>query len=123
LRVYYGSVSLKGLDMRRLPVLWLAIAAVCLASPAFAQTADKNVGVTAGFGLGYGTVPEGTTREMEATFNIGAMAVLPFSTNWAFQPELKYDKRKITIGGVTTDVSYVSVPLLIRNKFFGIYMV
>lgn len=109
--------------MRRLPVLLLAIAVVCLASPAFAQTADKNVGVTAGFGLGYGTVPDGGTREMETTFNVGAVAVLPFSTNWAFQPELKYDKRKITIGGVTTDVSYVSVPLLIRNKFFGIYMV
>lgn len=111
--------------MRKLPVLLIACLALGAAVPAFAQTAaaDKNVGITAGFGLGYGTIPEGGTRDMETTFNVGAVAVLPFSNNWAFQPELKYDRRKITIGGITTEVSYASLPLLIRNKFLGIYMV
>lgn len=110
--------------MRRLPLLCSLIVLVGLAAPASAQTAaEKNFGITGGFGLGYGTVPEGSDRKMEPTFNIGGVAVMPFSENWAFQPELKFDRRKITIGGVTTNVSYVSVPVLLRNKFLGIYMV
>ena len=109
--------------MRRLPWILLAILIVALASPASAQTAGKSFGVTVGFGLGYGTVPDGTSRKMEPTFNGGVVAVLPFSTNWAFQPELKYDKRKITTGGISTDVGYISLPILLRNKFHGVYMV
>lgn len=111
--------------MRRLPVLLLAIVTLGLASPAFAQTTTdgKSLGVQVGLGIGYAAVPEGATREMEATFNVGGVAILPFSTNWAFQPELKYDKRKVTVGGITTNVSYLSLPLLLRNQFRGIYMV
>lgn len=109
--------------MRKLYWILLAILIIGVASPAAAQTAGKSFGITAGFGTGYGTVPEGKTRKMEPTFNAGVMAIVPFSTNWAFQPELKYDKRKITEGGISTDISYVSLPLLLRNKFFGIYMV
>jgi hypothetical protein len=110
--------------MRRLPVLCLAILTLCGAAPAFAQTtATKNVGVTAGLGIGYGAVPEGTSRDMEPTFNIGAVAVLPFSENWAFQPELKFDRRKITVGDIPTEVSYLSLPIMLRSKFRGIYMV
>lgn len=108
--------------MRRLPWL-LALLTIGLASPAYAQNAGKAFGVTVGFGLGYGTVPEGVNRDMEPTFNAGAVAVLPFSDNWAFQPELKFDRREIDVGNVTTNVSYISVPLLLRNKFLGIYMV
>jgi hypothetical protein len=70
-----------------------------------------------------GPVPDGTDRKVGATFNGGLVAALPFSDNWAFQPELRYDKRKITTGGITTDVSYISVPVLLRNQFLGIYMV
>lgn len=113
--------------MRRLS--WLLFAAVALvtiglASPASAQTAGNSFGVQIGFGTAYGTVPkDGGTRKMEPTFNVGGVAIMPLSTNWAFQPELKYDKRKITIGGVSTEVGYVSLPLLLRNRFLGVYMV
>ena len=112
--------------MRRLPWLLLAtlaIVTVGMASPASAQTAGNSFGVQAGYGIGYGTVPKGGDRKSEPTFNGGVVAVLPFTTNWAFQPELKYDKRKITIGGISTDISYVSLPILLRNKFHGVYMV
>jgi hypothetical protein len=109
--------------MRKLPWLLLAVFAVGLASPAYAQDPAKSIGVSAGVGIGYGTVPDGGTRTTEATFNGGVVAILPFSNNWAFQPEVRFDKRKITIGGISTDVTYVDVPVLLRNKFLGIYMV
>lgn len=124
-----GYISLrfprKDWQMRRLPLVLatLAIVMVGMASPASAQTAGKSFGLQAGFGLGYGTVPKDTTRKMEPMFNIGGVAIMPFSTNWAFQPELKYDKRKITVGGISTDVGYISLPVLVRNKFLGVYMV
>lgn len=111
--------------MRKLPWVLLAILIIGLASPAAAQTPDsKSIGVSAGVGIGYGTVPkESGDRQMEAAFNGGVVGILPISTNWSFQPELRFDKRKITIGGVSTDVSYVTIPVLLRNKFLGIYMV
>ena len=109
--------------MRRASWLLAAIVTVGMASPAAAQTAGNSFGLTFGVGAGYGTVPTGKTRKMEPTFNGGVMAVMPFSENWAFQPELKYDHRKITTGGVSTNVGYFSVPILLRNKFHGIYMV
>ena len=113
--------------MRRLPWILLAILTVGLASPASAQstqtTAGKSFGVTLGVGKAYGTVPKGTERNMETTFNVGGVAVMPFSDNWAFQPELKYDKRTIAVGGISTDVGYISLPILLRNKFMGVYMV
>lgn len=110
--------------MRRLTWLVCAILTVGMAVPAFAQTtAGKNVGISVGAGIGYGTVPDGTDRKIEGAFNGGLVAVLPLSENWAFQPELRYDKRKVTTGGITTEVSYVTLPVLLRNKFLGIYMV
>jgi len=109
--------------MRRLSWLLLAILTVGVATPAFAQTAGNSFGLTAGFGTGYGTVPETKTRKLEPTFNGGVVALMPLSENWAFQPELKYDHRKITTGGITTNIAYLSLPLLLRNKFHGVYMV
>jgi hypothetical protein len=108
--------------MRTLRFL-LAIVFIGVATPAFAQTAGKSVGITGGFGVAYGTVPEGHSRKMEPTFSGGVMAVMPFSPNWAFQPELKYDHRKLTTGGISMNMGYVSLPLLLRNKFRGVYMV
>ena len=111
--------------MRRFAAFFLVISALAWsAAPASAQMADgKSWGVTAGLGIGYGAVPEGTTRDPEPTFNGGVFAVLPFSERWAFQPELRYDKRTITTNEVPTAVQYLTVPLLLRNKFLGIYMV
>lgn len=111
--------------MRGRSLLFLTILAIALsATTASAQTTDaKSWGVTAGFGTGYGTVPKGGTRTMEPTFNGGVFAVVPFSANWSFQPELRLDKRTINTGGIPTDVTYLTVPVLLRNKFFGIYMV
>jgi len=96
---------------------------VGMASPAAAQSAGKSFGITFGVGTGYGTVPNGHSRQMQPTVNGGVMAIMPFSENWAFQPELKWDHRKLTTGGVSTNMNYVSIPLLFRNKFRGIYMV
>lgn len=111
--------------MARRSLLFFTIMAVAWsATPASAQTADvKSWGVTAGAGMSYGTVPEGTTRDMEEMFNGGVFAVLPFSDNWSFQPELRLEKRTITTGEIPTEITYLNVPLLLRNKFFGIYMV
>ena len=109
--------------IRRLSaILSAAIAVTALAAPAAAQT-GPTWGVTAGAGLGYGTVSTGTTRETKATFNGGVFAELPISARWAFQPELKFDHRDISIGGVETKLNYVSIPLLFRNRFYGLYMV
>jgi hypothetical protein len=109
--------------MRRLQSIVLALVVLGAATPAFAQTAGKSFGITAGFGAGYGTVPNGHSRKMEPTVNGGVMALLPLSANWAFQPELKWDHRKLTTGGISTNMNYVSIPLLFRNKFRGVYMV
>lgn len=113
--------------MRRLPWILLAILTVGLASPAFAQstqtTAGKSFGVQFGAGLGYGTRPDNTSRDIKVAWNAGGVAILPFTDNWAFQPELKYDHRLINLGGITTKVGYVSLPILLRNKFLGVYMV
>lgn len=106
--------------MRRLSVFLLTLAcAVGASAPAAAQT----WGVQVGAGLGYGTIPEGSTREVKATFNGGVFAVLPISNSFSFQPELKYDHRTITVNGIPTEVDYISVPILLRNTLFGIYMV
>lgn len=108
----------------RSTIMFTFLAAFWLATPASAQTpADKTWGVQGAVGIGYGTVPPSLDREVEATFNGGVFALIPFSERWAFQPELKYDRRKITTGGVSTDVSYLSIPILLRNDFLGIYMV
>lgn len=108
----------------RSAILFTFLAVVWQASPASAQTTDGMTwGVQAGVGIGYGAVPEGTTREIEPTFNGGVFAVLPLSERWAFQPELKLDRRKITVGGIPTEVTYLSVPIMLRNDFLGIYMV
>jgi hypothetical protein len=109
--------------MRRLQSILLAIVILGAATPALAQTAGKSFGITAGFGAGYGTVPNGHSRKMEPTTNGGVMAIMPFTTNWAFQPELKWDHRKLTTGGVSINMNYVDAGLLFRNKFRGIYMV
>jgi len=96
---------------------------VGMASPASAQTAGKSFGLTAGFGTAYGTVPNGHSRKMEPTTNGGVMAIMPMSENWAFQPELKWDHRKLTTGGVSINMNYLDVAVLFRNKFHGVYMV
>jgi hypothetical protein len=109
--------------MRRLSTILSAVIAItAFASPVAAQS-GPSVGITAGIGLGYGTVNKGTTREMKGTYNGGLFAELPISARWAFQPELKFDHRDISIGGVETKVNYVSLPLLFRNRIAGIYMV
>lgn len=111
--------------MRRLSVFLIALVAV--ASSASAASAQTNEGfgwgVTAGVGIGYGTVTENTTREMEPTLNGGLFASMPLSERWSFQPELKYDVRTINIGNVPTDIAYITVPVLLKNKVWGIYMV
>lgn len=111
--------------MRRgLVLVFTFLAALFATIPAFAQSSDGGRwGVQGAVGIGYGTVPEGTTRDPETTFNGGVFAVLPMSDNWSFQPEVKFDKRTITIGEIPTSVSYLSVPVLLRNRFLGIYMV
>ena len=108
---------------RRTLVLFTVLAALCTATTASAQTRAWSAGVTGGVGISYGTVPEGTTRDMEPTFNVGVFGLWPLSENWAFQPELKFDKRTINTGEIPTDITYLSVPLLFRNKFLGVYMV
>jgi hypothetical protein len=109
--------------MRIRTLIFCAIIAIALsAAPASAQNA-KGWGVSAGFGIGYGTVPEGTTRDIEPALNGGVFALLPLSENWSFQPEVRFDRRTITIGEIPTDITYLSVPLLVRNRFLGIYMV
>lgn len=100
--------------------LLVGLAVAASASPASAQS-TKSWGVMAGLGIGYGTVTEDSTREMEPTFNGGVFAELPLSERWSFRPELKYDRRTINIGNIPTDVSYLSVPLLLTNKVWGIY--
>ena len=108
----------------RSTTLFTFVAVLWLACPAWAQTpATKTWGVQGAVGIGYGTVPPSLDREIEATFNGGVFALLPFSERWSFQPELKFDRRKITTGGVSTDVTYLSVPILLRNDFLGVYMV
>jgi hypothetical protein len=111
--------------MRRGTLALVAIlVAVWSATPASAQTMrGTNWGVTGGFGIGYGTVPEGTTRDMEPALNLGVFAVVPLNESWSFQPELKYDKRTINTGEIPHEIDYLSVPILFRNKFLGIYMV
>lgn len=111
--------------MRRLSVLLIALVALAWpASSASAQSADGvGWGVTGGVGIAYGTITADATRKMEPTFNGGVFASLPLSERWSFQPEVRYDIRKITISGISTDVTYISVPLLLKNKVWGIYMV
>jgi hypothetical protein len=111
--------------MRRLStILTAAIVVAAFAAPAAAQSNDgPSWGVTAGIGLGYGTVTGDTTREVKATYNGGLFAELPMSARWAFRPELKYDHRTITIGAVPTELNYVTLPLLFTNKIAGFYMV
>lgn len=109
---------------RRSLVIFTIMAAAWSATPASAQTpSGKGLGVTAAVGIGYGTVPEGTTRDMEEMFNAGVFGVLPLSENWAFQPEIRLEKRTINTGEIPTEITYLNVPLLLRNKFLGIYMV
>jgi hypothetical protein len=92
------------------------------AIPALAQPSDVTWGVQGGGGIGYGTVTEGTTREMKPAYNVGVFAVTPFIGGFKFQPEVKWDHRDITIGGIATKVDYLSVPLLLRTNFLGIFM-
>ena len=101
----------------------VALALASSATPASAQTATKSWGVTAGFGIGYGTITETSTREMEPTLNGGVFAELPLSERWSFRPELKYDRRTINIGNIPTEVSLISVPVLVTNNVWGIYFV
>jgi len=109
---------------KRSLALFTLVAATWSAAPASAQTMrGTSWGVTGGIGIGYGTVPKNTTRDPEPTFNGGVFAVLPLSENWSFQPELRLDKRTITTGEIPIDVTYLSVPVLLRNRFLGIYMV
>lgn len=111
--------------MRRFSAAVLAL--VCLAvsaSSVSAQTTEGfGWGVTGGVGIGYGTITENATRKMEPTLNGGLFASMPLSERWSFQPELKYDVRTITISNVPTDVAYITVPVLLKNKVWGIYMV
>lgn len=76
------------------------------------------------FGVAYGTVPKdsGTTRKMEPNVNGDVFVALPIGGGFRFQPEVKFDHREITIGGITTKTSYLTVPLLVRNDFLGIFM-
>ena len=109
---------------RRNLILFTIIAAAWSSTPVAAQTMrSSGWGVTAGFGISYGTVPEGTTRDMEPAFNVGLFGVLPLSDNWSFQPEVRYDKRTINTGEIPTDINYLDVAALFRNRFAGIYMV
>lgn len=113
--------------MRRL-VLLAATAGVLAVpvTPALAQYPDDGVawGVQGAVGTNYATVPpdSGTTRGWETTYNVGVFAVTPFIGSFKFQPEIKWDHRDVTVGGITTKMDYLSVPLLFRSSFLGIFM-
>lgn len=105
-------------------VLLTATVTAGSALPALAQSFSDEAtwGVQGGFGIGYGTVTEGTTRKLEPTYNVGVFAAVPFAGSFRFQPEVKFDHREITIGGITTAANYLSFPLLFRSDFLGIFM-
>lgn len=113
--------------MRRL-LLPLVTALVLIASvaPAHAQLADEGFawGVQGSLGKNYATVPpdSDTVRGFETNYTVGAFAVTPFLGAFKFQPEVKWDHRDVTIGGITTNMNYLSVPLLLRSSFLGVYM-
>ena len=111
--------------MRRLPAFLFTIVAVAfLASPVSAQTTTGITwGVQGGIGIGYGTISENASRDIEPTFNAGLFANKPLGERFSFQVEAKYDRRTITISEIPTEVTYISVPLLLKNNFRGIYMV
>ncbi len=113
--------------MRRL--LLPVLAAVVLAAsvtPAQAQLSDSGLawGVQGSIGTNYATVPpdSGTTRKWETNYTVGLFAVTPFIGSFKFQPEVKWDHRDVTVGGITTKMDYLSVPLLFRSSFLGIFM-
>ncbi|MGE3402389.1 MAG: outer membrane beta-barrel protein [Vicinamibacterales bacterium] len=113
--------------MRVLQIAALALlVTVASAMPARAQSFPDEFtwGVQGGLGMGYGTVPpdSGTTREMGSPFAGGIFAAIPIGGGFRFQPEFKFDHREVTIGGITTKANYLSVPLLFRNDFLGIFM-
>lgn len=95
-------------------------------APARAQLADDGFawGVQGTVGTNYATVPpdSGTTRKFETNYAVGAFAVMPFIGSFKFQPEVKWDHRDVTVGGITTKMQYLSVPLLLRSSFLGIVM-
>lgn len=113
--------------MRRLllPVIAAAILAISV-TPALAQYSDDGVawGVQGAVGTNYSTVPpdSGTIRGWETTYNFGVFAVTPFVGPFRFQPEVKWDHRDVTVGGITTKMDYLSVPLLFRSNLLGIFM-
>lgn len=113
--------------MRRLllPLLMLVALAVS-ATPAMAQYSDEGIawGVQGSVGTNYSTVPpdSGTIRGWETTYNFGVFAITPFIGPFRFQPEVKWDHRDVTVGGITTKMDYLSVPLLFRSNLLGIFM-
>ena len=113
--------------MRRLllPVVTAVVLAVSV-TPARAQYADDGIawGVQGSVGTNYATIPpdSGTTRKWETNYTVGMFAVTPFLGGFRFQPEIKWDHRNVTIGGITTNMDYLSVPLLFRSSFLGIFM-
>jgi hypothetical protein len=113
--------------MRALQVAALTLlVTVASAMPALAQSFGDEFtwGLQGGFGVGYGTIPpdSGTTRSMGSPFAGGIFAAVPIGGGFRFQPEVKFDHREVTIGGITTKANYLSVPLLFRNDFLGIFM-
>ena len=113
---------MRALQIAALTLLVTAASAM----PALAQSFSDEFtwGLQGGLGVGYGTVPpdSGTTRGMASPFAGGIFAAIPIGAGFRFQPELKFDHREVTIGGITTKANYVSVPLLFRNDFLGIFM-
>ncbi len=113
--------------MRRflLPILTAVVLAASV-TPALAQYSDDGIawGVQGSIGTNYPTVPpeSGAVRTFEPNYTVGLFASMPFIGSFRFQPEVKWDHRDVTIGGVTTKMDYLSVPLLLRSSFLGIYM-
>lgn len=108
-----------------LPVLAVAVLAAS-ATPAMAQYSDDGIawGVQGSLGTNYSTVPpdSGTTRKWETNYTVGLFAVTPFAGPFKFQPEVKWDHRDVTVGGITTKMDLLSVPLLFRTSILGLFM-
>ena len=90
----------------------LTIAAFTVFGFASMQAQEVNFGLKGGFNIATATGDNSKDFDAVTSFHFGAMAEIPLSEKFSFQPEVLYSGQGISINDDTLELKYINVPLM-----------
>jgi hypothetical protein len=76
------------------------------------QAQEVNFGLKGGFNIANLTGDNSSSLDEVTSFHVGAMAEIPLSEKFSFQPEVLFSGQGYSVGKNTVALSYLNVPLM-----------